>query len=414
MEVDALLLGGGIAGLWTLDHLRRQGFRVLLAENRALGTGQTISSQGIIHGGLKYSLRGMLTPSAREIREMPLVWRECLSGQREPNLSRTLIRGHSCHLWQTSTLASQAGMLGAQLNLQVKPRPLSEAQRPEILQGTPGQVFRLDEQVLSPASLLECFLERNAPWLLKIDAEQGMEWTSTSADGAEVRLRNGDSSLRLRARCVILTAGAGNALLSRQAGHEQSMQRRPLRMVLMRGPLPVFQGHCIDGAKTRLTVTSEVLSREETVWQLGGQLAEQGAGQSEQECLQRAVAEVRATLPAIDLASVRFASYEIDRAERKSGLGLRPDTPQLLREGRTVTCWPTKLAFAPRVAELLEQMLKQELGITPTDPADWVAELSGWERPPVARSPWEEVTTWYRWEKSGLVAEPPASEPLAA
>ena len=150
------------------------------------------------------------------------------------------------------------------------------------------------------------------------------------------------------------------------------------------------------------------------MWQLGGQLAEQGAGQSEQECLQRAVAEVRATLPAIDLASVRFASYEIDRAERKSGLGLRPDTPQLLREGRTVTCWPTKLAFAPRVAELLEQMLKQELGITPTDPADWASELSGWERPPVARSPWEEVTTWYRWEKSGLVAEPPASEPLAA
>ncbi|HCS51023.1 MAG TPA: FAD-dependent oxidoreductase, partial [Planctomycetaceae bacterium] len=64
MEADIVIIGGGIAGLWTLDELRRNGVRALLLENRTLGFGQTISSQGIIHGGLKYSLKGVLTASA--------------------------------------------------------------------------------------------------------------------------------------------------------------------------------------------------------------------------------------------------------------------------------------------------------------------------------------------------------------
>ncbi|MBL4883319.1 MAG: FAD-dependent oxidoreductase, partial [Planctomycetaceae bacterium] len=67
----------------------------------------------------KYSLRGILTASANEIREMPGVWRGCLSGQQEPDLSQAMVRSHSCYLWQTAALSSQAGMLGAQMNLQV-------------------------------------------------------------------------------------------------------------------------------------------------------------------------------------------------------------------------------------------------------------------------------------------------------
>src|SRR5882672_5507147 len=78
MDLDILIFGGGAAGLWLLDCLARRGDRVLLLEAGRLGQGQTIAAQGIIHGGLKYTLQGLLTSAAREIREMPVTWRDCL------------------------------------------------------------------------------------------------------------------------------------------------------------------------------------------------------------------------------------------------------------------------------------------------------------------------------------------------
>ena len=59
MRLDALIFGGGAAGLWLLDRLSRDGHHVVLLEARSLGMGQTVASQGIIHGGLKYTLSGL-------------------------------------------------------------------------------------------------------------------------------------------------------------------------------------------------------------------------------------------------------------------------------------------------------------------------------------------------------------------
>ena len=49
----------------------------------------------------------------------------------------------------------------------------------------------------------------------------------------------------------MLTAGNGNAGLRRQMRLDEGvMQRRPLHMVLLRGDLPVLNGHCVDGRIT--------------------------------------------------------------------------------------------------------------------------------------------------------------------
>ncbi|MBL4885830.1 MAG: FAD-dependent oxidoreductase, partial [Planctomycetaceae bacterium] len=254
MDVDVLIIGGGIAGLWTLDQLRRSGYRAVLVENRALGFGQTITSQGIIHGGLKYSLRGILTASANEIREMPGVWRGCLSGQQSPDLSQAMVRSHSCYLWQTAALSSQAGMFGAQMNLQVKPEAVANSKRPELLQQAPGNVYRLDEQVISPASVLECLRKRNQNALLLCDQQQGLEFSRLSTGRVDsVTIRHQGKEVSVAPGCVVMTAGVGNELLASSAGRKQAMQRRPLQMVMARGKLPMFQGHCVDGAKTRVT-----------------------------------------------------------------------------------------------------------------------------------------------------------------
>ena len=52
-STDILIVGGGIAGLWLNVRLCQQGFSTLLLERDTLGGGQSLKSQGIIHGGAK-------------------------------------------------------------------------------------------------------------------------------------------------------------------------------------------------------------------------------------------------------------------------------------------------------------------------------------------------------------------------
>ena len=57
-STDIVVFGGGIAGLWLLNRLRDEGNDAILLEADGLGAAQTLASQGIIHGGLKYALGG--------------------------------------------------------------------------------------------------------------------------------------------------------------------------------------------------------------------------------------------------------------------------------------------------------------------------------------------------------------------
>ena len=71
---DIIVCGGGIAGLWLGNTLMRAGYNVILIEKDRLGAGQTLASQGMIHGGQKYVLTGALSPHAAAISSMPERW----------------------------------------------------------------------------------------------------------------------------------------------------------------------------------------------------------------------------------------------------------------------------------------------------------------------------------------------------
>ena len=70
-STDIVVFGGGVAGLWLLNRLRSEGYGAILFESDSLGCGQTVASQGIIHGGLKYALKGSLKGSANVLANMP-------------------------------------------------------------------------------------------------------------------------------------------------------------------------------------------------------------------------------------------------------------------------------------------------------------------------------------------------------
>src|SRR4030095_9874614 len=100
MRLDLLIFGGGAAGLWCLDRFRRAGYSAILLESTALGCGQTIQAQGIIHGGGKYALRGVRDFTAvQSTKAMPERWRRSLAGEIEPDLRAVQGLSDRCHLW---------------------------------------------------------------------------------------------------------------------------------------------------------------------------------------------------------------------------------------------------------------------------------------------------------------------------
>jgi glycerol-3-phosphate dehydrogenase len=393
ISLPALILGGGIAGLWTLDTLRRHNIPALLLEPNALGQGQSMWSQGIIHGGLKYTLTGILNPAAEAIREMPALWRECLAGTREPNLSSAKLRAEHCHLWHTQSLSSRLGMFGAKVGLRVAPVTLEPHERPEALRACPGSVARLDEQVIDVAAVLAALAQRNKGHILQTRGASitfdkhptEVIVTLTPPSGSSLH------TLHLRARHIILTAGAGNAPLRQALGLDPlACQLRPLHQVMLRGgELPILNGHCTDGAATRATITAAKDREGRTVWQVGGQIAERGVTMSPAELVAFAKSELAACLPGVDLGRAQWTTYKADRAEMKSQTGARPDDATILQEGRVITAWPTKLALAPRLAGKVLALVE-----TPDQPPTELTPAHEWPAPPIATAPWDEPRDW--------------------
>lgn len=395
-----LIFGGGVAGLWLLDELRRAGRSALLLEAHRLGHGQTAASQGIIHGGLKYTLAGMFTPAADAIREMPAIWQECLSGRREPILVPAILRAEHCHLWRTESLSSRVGMFGAKALLRAQPEPVPHDERPPALRSVRGPVYRIREPVIDPGALLRRLAERNAGRVLSYDAERGAQF-DTGAAGAVRSVRilepRSDAALSLFPRVVVLAAGAGNArLLDLCGGTSAEMQCRPLHMAMVRGELPELNGHCTDLARTRVTITSAPQADGRRVWQLGGQVAEDGVAMSADELIRHARDELTAVVPGLELRGLEWAAYRVDRAEARTAGGRRPDDVSCGALGNVIFGWPTKLALAPRFAERVIAMIERVRGADRVAPADACVLPPGWPRPEVAPPPWESDVSWRR------------------
>lgn len=391
-EIDAVVFGGGIAGLWLLDELRRAGYQAVLLESAALGAGQTIWSQGIIHGGLKYTLDGLMNASAAAISDMPAFWSECLAGKREPDLSAAVMKSPCCYLWRTDSMSSKLGMIGARVGLRTSSEAVAGDERPAALAGCPGTVARVAEPVIDTASVLAALARRNEPCIAAYDATR-LDVKRSGLRGWDIGVVDPGTGRRITLRAtqrVFLTAGNGNSTLSAQFGlpdARESMQVRPLRMVMVRGDaerLPELYGHCVDGARTRVTITSATDSAGRRVWQVGGEIAERGVAMGEAELIAVAKRELASVLPGFSAESCEYATYDAPRAEIQNK-GKRPESSGWVEYMGVVRAWPTKLVLAPQLARELTATLAPERAACP----DVGAVLAGWTRPSVAAYPWE-------------------------
>jgi len=386
VEVDAVIVGGGIAGLWTLARLRAEGFNAVLLEDEALGAGQTRYAQGIIHGGTKYALTGKLTASSEAVSNMPSIWRACHQGHGELDLRSAEIISDAHYLWSTANLASKITGFFASQVMRARTTELKPEQRPAIFQHKKfkGNIYRLDEPVFDTVSVMRALAEPVMSAILAIKKDS-MQLQSSSLT---VEAVNGDG-YEIGFSKLILMAGPGNAALVQSAGlSKPAMQLRPLKMVMMRGGLTekVF-AHCMGaGINPRVTITSHTDNDNNIVWYMGGQLAEDGVHRSDDEQIARAQQELAALIPWQKLDVAQWAILDIDRAEVRHADGHRPDTFYLDQQGDIITAWPTKLALAPLLAQ---QIVDLASGIDKT-----AAELPAWPSPPFAEFPWCEHARW--------------------
>ncbi|HEY0720723.1 MAG TPA: FAD-dependent oxidoreductase [Gammaproteobacteria bacterium] len=396
VRVDVAIFGGGIAGLWLLARLRRLGYQAVLFESQALGAGQTRHAQGIIHGGTKYALTGKLTGSSESIAEMPGIWRAALGGEGELDLRNAKLLSTHQFMWSTESLTSRmAGFFASKL-MKSRTASVEGEARPQVLRDSQfkGHVYRLDEPVLDVAALIHALAEPHRGAIFQLPDEE--HYHIEQQHGLWHVKLGGDAPIDFIAHRIVFSAGKGNATLLKKIGRETPvMQLRPLQMVMVRGskqaPLPgELYAHCLGAsANPRITITTHYDRDGNTVWYLGGQIAEEGVGRSRDAQIAAARKELHELFPWLDLSQAQWGVLPIDRAEVKMADGSRPDNVFFAQEGGVITAWPTKLALAPRLASQIIAALQKE-GIAPGE----TVELPQWPHPGYALLPWQEEERW--------------------
>ena len=370
-----IIVGGGISGLWLAAELKARNIPCCVIEKNALGQGQTLASQGMIHGGTKYALDGLLTKAASEIGAMPARWRQALRGEGTVDLSHVQLEREDQLLWSVESIA--ANLLGFFASKAMRSRmeridPQSEAafNHPNFK----GHLYRLSEPVLKLDTLVHAFAEILDGQIFQTEVTQllmqdskivGIETTAGQIQGD-----------------VILTAGEGaEALLSELPGEYPAMQRRPLAMAACKlaQPIPKVFGHQLGrGSKPKLTVSTHEFDGAQYLY-LGGQLAEDGVTQDDSTVCsnaKRALSEALCWLePNVESTHV----FRVNRAEPSTREGNRPDTAFVCQSNNLIVAWPTKLALAPALADQILPLLGGDAK---------PATLPQWSKAPAGHYPW--------------------------
>lgn len=395
IQLDIAIIGGGIAGLWLINRLQNAGYQCALFESRALGSDQSVASQGMIHGGIKYTLSGALTGASEAIADMPAHWQDCLAGRGDVDLRGANVLSDHFYMWSTASVASKLTTFFASKATRGRVDKVKAEARPPLFQqpGFKGQLYKLVDIVLDVPSVLQTLATNVAGKTFLLPQEQAV-WQKDEHGNCQLRIRTADGELLVQAQQFIFTAGQGNAALLQQLGESSpAMQIRPLQQVMVKLDQPYrFYGHCLGADKTpKLTVSSHPCRDGKWVWYLGGSLAEQGVGMEPGLLIQQAHRELSSLMPWLDLSTAQWATLPVNRAEPRQKNLVRPDKAfigQAEHCGNLSVGWPTKLTLAPNLASEALDWLQQQHILPGTAPADLIP-LQGLAQASVAVSPWD-------------------------
>lgn len=366
INVDIVIIGGGIAGLWLLNRLSNSGYNALLFEQDKLGGGQSIASQGMIHGGIKYALGGMLTGSSEAIADMPNHWRRCLQGKGDVDLSSSQVLSENFYIWSTKSITSKMTSFFASKLFRGRVETVSESKRPKVFDNKrfKGKLYKLIDLVLDVPSVISNLKRNVADSIFAVNWQQSK--FKQNQDGSINYLNiaaNGQPPLQIHAQQFIFTAGEGNERLLAMLNQQQPvMQRRPLKQVLLKHSfdLPIY-AHCMgSNPSPRLTISSHKTNDGNMVWYLGGDLATEGVTDDDGKLITTAKKELIELFPWLDFSSAKWATHYINRAEPKQKGLIKPDKAFATSPpscSNVIVGWPTKLTLSPNLSDEIFALL---------------------------------------------------------
>jgi glycerol-3-phosphate dehydrogenase len=362
IHVDIAIIGGGVAGLWLLNRACNAGYNAVLFEQSALGSDQTVASQGMIHGGVKYTLGGALSGASESIADMPAHWRRCMQGEGDIDLRGTKILSDHFYMWSSQSAVSKITTFLASKALRGRVDALKKNDYPPVFCNPAfnGSLYKLVDMVIDTTSLLDVLRKRYADRIFAIDWRQSQ--LQKNGDGAEIFIND---FMRINSQLTVFSAGKGNGeLLQKLDITKPMMQLRPLQQVMVRHRHHhALYAHCVGtDSKPRLTISSH-RDGEYTVWYLGGQLAEEGVSLSSDVLIKRAKTELQTLFSWLKWADAEWATLPVERAEPAQPGMLRPDNAWLSACESLPNCvvaWPTKLTLVPNLGNLLMDYLAQQ------------------------------------------------------
>ncbi|VFM96305.1 MAG: Glycerol-3-phosphate dehydrogenase [Candidatus Kentron sp. G] len=388
--LDLVILGGGVAGLWTLNRAVQAGHNAILLERDRLGGAQTIRSQGIIHGGVKYALDGVLTTASNTIREMPAIWRACLDGSGRVDLCGVNILSNAHYLWSKKSLGGRMAAFFASHALRDRISDVPFHARPGVFQDNRfhGAIYRLNELVLDVESLIKVL---SRPVIGRIFQAKPDEYQFDVREGRVMGLGFPAYDFTIRPKWIVICCGEGyEALAKRLSLSSPRMQRRPLHMVMVKFPqqtrLPLY-AHCLSGgARPLVTITTHYGKDHGAIWYLGGEIAESGTKRDEKRQIEKAKSTLGELLPWVDLRGTRWTTLRVDRAEPGQSTLRLPDSAFVEQHKNIIIAWPTKLALAPDLAEKVMAYPASAEGLCPPSPPTLLAALPA---PAIAEAVWD-------------------------
>ena len=380
IHVDVAFVGGGVASLWLACLAQSRGLSVVVIAPEPLGGEQTMASQGIIHGGAKYSLNGS-AKKAGHLTAMPARWRRCLAGN-------AVAESGDLDLSGVTTLAEHVEVRACTRRARLRQRTAARLLTGEA--STPALASRLPDFVVDVESLIARLVNGIEGCLLadKVGPDQVR------------RVDEGVAGIHLTTTTVVaqryvFASGAGNVELAPRLGFGTGTTvLRPLHQAwaVVEHTPPTF-AHCLVrafGTEPDLTITTHEVGNK-TVLYLGGHLATAGIARSADEQIEATKQVLARALPHLDLTHARFGRVRVARAEPARAAASRTDDAFLAARGNALLCFPVKLSLAPRLGDLF---LGEVAGLKPVAPPRAGARVlhggQGAPRQPVklVRRPW--------------------------
>jgi glycine/D-amino acid oxidase-like deaminating enzyme len=363
IDIDVLIIGGGIQGLWLLNDLTQVGYNVALLENGKLGGDQTLHSHGFLHQGYGYTNAEM----ARRLKVTTERWnvfikKRCIPIPQAPSLYGFTSLANSL-LWRGKW--AEAGL------------EAREYQRlPFMEKGLLRKVFETDEKWLNTAGVIKCLAAPVEQAIIQGEVER-FRYSPDKDVIESVDVIVDNQRFLFACKFVVLAAGKGNHQLLRMVNSAYIQNKAERVKQLRKSLMLVIKGNSqlLDIALVVPDLWLFIVSRRDkngdNIW-LASYDVDQAYDEKQniepdQSRVQDTTTALFTILPRLfarqNVRKMQWGAYTGLKAEaRNIDITTKVETGQVLTPHEWVietfakniyAVWPTKLTLAPEASKAL-------------------------------------------------------------